>query len=350
MSHCKALYFEWRERIRLLPRVSMAIYFWQSLRYSNFGRFRKQVALRAKETKDQARGGVALCCRIRDEARYLNELIEYYVAAGVDHLFFYEKLSQDNYRDALAPYVESGVATLFDNWPHVPVSPAAEQDCLLRAIGRFEWVGFIDADEFVVIRNGQSISDFLSDYKQHAAVALHSYMYGSNGHKYRPKGPVIAEYTRRESMPDFHVKCFVRPEYASRCRNSHSWYYRGMRTAVTELGRKVRGSISNPPSAELAWINHYHHKSNQDYLEKAARKSVLDRVGMTFATRTPQRSAEGESSSNAVEDDCAVYYYLERCRTLGRSPALLCDCRLSHEHLRQYSPVALSSDPSSVSL
>jgi hypothetical protein len=183
-------------------------------------------------------------------------------------------------------------------------------------VGRFEWIGFIDADEFVVIGDGRSIGGFLADFQDHPAVALHWYMFGSNGHRLRPEGPVIAKYTRREPLPNRHVKCFVRPECVAEYRNSHSWYYRGMRCAVNEAGQGVRGSFA-APTADRAWINHYHHKSDQDYFEKAARKSVLDKVGMTFETRTQQRHSDGESKANAVVDECALRYYLARCRALS---------------------------------
>ena len=332
MPNHESHYFKWREKVRLNPNVSKTIYFIQSLKHSNFGHFRKQVALRARESRDAA--GVALCCRIRDEAPFLREFVEYYLAAGVNHFFFYEKLSQDNYREILAPYVVAGLVTLFDNWPKIPVSPSAEEDCILRSIGRFEWIGFIDADEFVVMRDNQSIGEFLSHFNDRPAVALHWQMYGSNGHKLRPNAAVIAAYTRRQAIPDFHVKCFVRPESVSRYRNPHSWYYRGMRLAVTEIGRRIAGSISIPASAERAWINHYHHKSDQDYFEKASRKCVQDIVTMTFPNRTAERRTEGELSSNAVEDDCAVRYYIERCRALGTEPVLLSDCRFVNEMQR----------------
>lgn len=317
----KSLYFRAREAIRLNPLVGSGIYLAQSLRYSNAGEFRRRVIEAARHAGPGQ--GVALCCRIRDEALYLNEFIEYYLAAGIEHFFFYEKLSKDCYQDVLAPWVARGTATLFDNWPHVPVSPAAEEDCILRSIGRFEWIGFIDADEFVVIKDGRAIGEFLADYRRHPAVALHWYMYGSNGHKLRPEGPVIAEYTRREPHPDFHVKCFVRPPLVARYRNSHSWYYRGMRCAVNEERSNVRGSFALPVTAGRAWINHYHHKSDQDYFEKAARKSVLDKVGMTFEVRSAQRHISGEAKANAVVDECALDYYRERCRRLSIEPRLL---------------------------
>jgi Glycosyltransferase family 92 len=317
----KSLYFKAREIVRFSPLVAGGVYMAQSLRYSNHGEFRRRVLEAAR--KAGSGKGIALCCRIRDEALYLDEFIAYYLAAGVDHFFFYEKLSRDHYREVLAPWTAAGIATLFDNWPHVPVSPSAEEDCVLRSIGRFEWIGFIDADEFVVIGDGRGIGEFLAEYPEYPAVALHWYMYGSNGHERRPEGPVIAEYTRREQDPNRHVKCFVRPQWVARYRNSHSWYYRGMRCAVNESRKSVRSSFALPPTAIQAWINHYHHKSDQDYFEKAARKSVLDKVGMSFEIRSAQRHTDGEKKANAVADECAVEYYLERCRRLSTEPVLM---------------------------
>src|ERR1700719_2869450 len=115
MANLKNLIFSLREKVRFNPFVSRSIYLGQSLVHSNFGSFRRQVLLAGKHA-GQPRG-VALCCRIRDEARYLEEWLEFYLAAGVKHFFFYEKLSQDNYSAVLKPYINRGLVTLFDNWP-----------------------------------------------------------------------------------------------------------------------------------------------------------------------------------------------------------------------------------------
>jgi hypothetical protein len=178
----------------------------------------------------------------------------------------------------------------------------------------------MDADEFVVIKDGRGIGDWLSAYTQHPAVALHWRMYGSSGHKDRPPGPVIAEYVRRHASPNRHVKCFVQPEFAAGYGNSHSWFYMGMRYAVNERGIAVLGSTSQFPTDGTAWINHYHHKSDQDYFEKAARKSVADKGGMKFKNRTLERHVAYEVDSNAVWDNSALNYYIERCRIEAREP------------------------------
>ncbi len=313
MPGLKSVYFKCREAIRRNVYVARTLYFGQSLLHSNFNTL--QHYLEAIEKKrGGAPEGVALFCRICNEAGFLEEWIEYYLAAGVRHFFLYESFSTDHYEEVLQPYIDRGLITLLKDWPYIPVSPAAEHDCVLRAAGRFEWVGFLDSDEFVVIKDNRSLPEFLADYRQYPGVCLHWVMFGSNGHKKRPAGWVIYSYTRRDAKVNLHVKPFLQPTRVARCRNPHSWYFRGMQFAVNENFVKVSGSLSIPPSAEKAWVNHYHHKSEEDYFAKMRRKTLADRVGMTFSHRTAERRAKGEESWNAVADDSSIQYYEARGR------------------------------------
>ncbi|MGH9607929.1 MAG: glycosyltransferase family 92 protein [Terracidiphilus sp.] len=314
-----SLYWELRERFRHLPIASTAAYAAQILLHAHTGKFRREII---GAVKNAPRGeGVALCVRIRDEAPNLQEFVEYYLAAGISHLYFYEARSADDFHAVLDPFVQEGVATIIESWPHVPISPAAEHDCALRCIGRYAWMGCIDADEFVVVKDNRRIDEFLSSYPRRCpAAAFHWRYYGSNGHISRPAGPVIAEYTRRQADLNTHVKVFVRPERVASCRNSHSWYYRGLfATAVNEKGKRVFGSLSQPPTADYAWINHYHHKSEAEYLAKAKRSSILDTLGMTFSHRTPERGKDYDKNTNAVVDLSAVRYHRALCKRAGCS-------------------------------
>jgi hypothetical protein len=88
-----------------------------------------------------------------------------------------------------------------------------------------------------------------------------------------------------------------------------------MAVAVNELQQPVYGSISLPPTSRDAWINHYHHKSEEEYFAKAARRSVLDKVGIAYNNRTAARSCESEKHANDVYDDAAWLYYLANTDT-----------------------------------
>jgi hypothetical protein len=293
--------------------VGKALYIAQILRNSRTGEFRSKVVQAAKGSP---RGqGVALCMRIRDEAPNLRELVEYYLAAGVSHLFFYEAKSKDDFHAVLDPFVRSGVVTLIENWPHVPISTAAEHDCVLRCIGRYAWMGCIDADEFVVVEGNVPIDAFLNSLPpRYPALALHWRCFGSNGHIERPSGPVIAAYTRRENRTNRHVKVFIRPERVASCRNSHSWYYRGFFSTARDVnGMRVYASTAVPPAVERAWINHYAHKSAAEYALKLSRVSILDTVGMKFRNSTPERGREYELKANELFDQSALLYHKALC-------------------------------------
>jgi len=318
-----SLYWTIREKVRkswlIQATLGNLIYIAQILLNSNRGEFRNKVIRATRDSK--AGQGVALCVRIRDEALNLREFVEYYLAAGISHIYFYEALSKDDFQSVLDPFIAQGTVTVMANWPHVPVSPAAEHDCILRSIGRYAWVGFVDADEFVVVKGNLRIDDTLKIIpSRYPALALHGIQFGSSGYLTRPDKPVIAAYQLREENPNRHVKVFVRPERVASQRNSHCWYYRGFfNVAVNENMRRILGSISLRPTARKAWINHYHHKSQAEYLAKAAEVSVLDAVGMKFNNRTAERSQIYEQAANAVSDRSALDYHLALCHRPGCS-------------------------------
>lgn len=314
------LYFDLRERIRSNPLLSKTLYLAQGIYRSNFGRLVSDVRRNRKAGENAE--GVALCLRFRDEARYLAEWLEYHDAAGIDHFYLYNNFSSDDFMAVVQAWIDRGRVTLVD-WPLVPASPAAEEDCIRRALGRFAWVGFIDADEFLVIRDGSSMGEFLEPRRRFPGVCLHWRYYGSSGHAARPAMPVIRAYQHRAAAVNRHVKTFVQPARAAQCRNSHSWFYTPLGTAADEHGKPVYGSFDYQPTADLAWINHYYCKSEEDYLEKAARHSTLDNVGIKFPSRRSEKLSGELTKNNEVADSCAVDYYLARCRALGRAPKLL---------------------------
>jgi len=309
------LYFALREKIRLNRVGQRLIYSTQSLLYANFGRL---CGARPTLIGNSPTAALALCLRFRNEALYLQEWIDYYIAAGASHFFLYNNFSSDDYLPVLEPYMKLGLVDLID-WPFKPASPSAEEDCIRRAIGRYKWVGFLDADEFVVVKDNQSIPEFLADFGSQAAVALNWWAFGSNGHKTRPMEPVTTAYSRRAHSPNSHVKCIVRPERVAQCRNSHSWYFRGMSCPVNERGKGVYGSLSIPASARRAWINHYYYKSEEDYRSRMGMQSALDRIGIKYPSRREDRLAQAMRQANDVEDDCAARYFRERCQASGLS-------------------------------
>lgn len=299
-----------RYQLRNRRAVSFIVYTAGNLWHATLDSAR--ASMQPVDTTVQATNGrLALCLRFRDEGRYLEEWLEYYIAAGVDHFYLYNNYSCDEYYKILQPYMEKELVTLID-WPHSPASPGAEDDCIARTRGHFEWVGFIDADEFVVVRDGRSIKEFLAGFPHAPGVALHWYVYGSDGHRERPANWVIEAYQRRASIPNDHFKVFVRPERVTANRNSHNFFYKRACCAVDENHRAVYASLGSRGTADQAWINHYYVKSLSDYLDKARRLSTLDAYGMRAPSRREATAEDALGRDNEVFDPAAANYYKER--------------------------------------
>ena len=57
-----------------------------------------------------------LCPMIRDEEGFLSEWVAYYQVHGFSHIMIFDDGSSDEFRDELAPWVQSGFVTIESNF------------------------------------------------------------------------------------------------------------------------------------------------------------------------------------------------------------------------------------------
>jgi hypothetical protein len=81
--------------------------------------------------------------------------------------------------------------------------------------------------------------------------------------------------------------------------------------------------MASPATAKNAWINHYYCKSKEDYLEKSARSSTLDKSGIKEPSRQEAAAQAAMLAANDVVDHCAVDY-LELRRAMRKQ-----QCRMT---------------------
>ena len=85
----------------------------------------------------------------KNEGRYIREWVEYHKLLGVTKFYFYDNDSEDNTREILRPYVDSGLVN------YRFLSGKARQldaynDALVRHKDECRYMAFIDMDEFIV--------------------------------------------------------------------------------------------------------------------------------------------------------------------------------------------------------
>jgi hypothetical protein len=248
---------------------------------------------------------LSACLCFKDAAAYLPEWLAFYTALGVEHFHLYNNESTDDFRSVLAPYLESGKATL-TNFPGRGVQQAIYAHCLGANRTRSRWILFCDDDEFLFPVQDISLAEALEPYEQFAGVAVPWMLYGSSGHETPPAGLVLENFTERGVGPDAHVKCIVDPRRVIRpVVIGHQFACVGSNAIVDENGVPVRGPFAERPSASVFRINHYVTKSREEMRRRRGR--IQANTGK-ISPLSLEQWAELELHWNEVHDPIATRY------------------------------------------
>ncbi len=225
---------------------------------------------------------LALCAIAKDEDRYLPEWIHYHILVGVERFIIYDNDSATPIAQILAEYVKAGIVTV------IPVSGKDRQipaygHCLREFGPRFRWIGFLDLDEFLVLKDTRDARILLSEYEEHGGLAVNWVMFGSSGHVTSPSGLQIENYVTRLRDTNFHVKSIVQPPRVREVANVHMFIYKPGFCCVNEDHLPV-GSATSYHTVRRAQINHYWFRSQQDFALKLKRGRA-DAAALNETTR-----------------------------------------------------------------
>jgi Glycosyltransferase family 92 len=219
---------------------------------------------------------LAICGVYRDEASYLAEWIEFHRLVGVEKFFLYDNKSTDNHLEVLKPYIDDGTVTLHD-WPHFPAAQHSAYDhCLREHSQAARWIAFIDLDEFLFSPTYRPLPEVLGEFEAWPAVGVNSVFFGTSGHRTRPAGLVVENYTENDSGEGkLAIKSIVDPMRAVRCESVHHFSYtHGL--AVNENGYPIQAQFAKSVSHSVLRINHYWAKSVEQFRAKCAQPGAAN--------------------------------------------------------------------------
>jgi len=231
----------------------------------------------------------AVCLVVRNEARDIAEWIAFHALLGFDTQIILDNESEDGTADIIKS--ASAFADIrYHSWPdRTARSQLAAYDAACMAYkAEFDWMAFIDSDEFIVLEAAESINSFLARFDGWSGIGLHWAMYGSSGHDDFPPGLVVENFCRRadaDFFPARHIKSVIRPQVAERCVNPHFFdllpgprgtYCNAVGEALEwwptpEHGGTLRGLSAAPPVYAGARLNHYFTRSRAHFLAKVKR-------------------------------------------------------------------------------
>ncbi|MGL4234574.1 glycosyltransferase family 2 protein [Tabrizicola sp.] len=223
-----------------------------------------------------ARESIALCGIVRNEIRSVVEWLAHYKALGFTDFLIYDNESTDGTGEVLRALDEAGELVHLD-WPHAvgsrPQRLAYEH---ARKNAGVDWLAFFDADEFLLLREDDSIGTFLERFDAGvSAIAVNWVVFGSGGaERYRPV-PVVERFT--DALPagaaeNRTVKAIGRRQALSGT---------GIHRVAPVAGRYVMPSgveaefagltAVRAPDVRVAALHHYAVKSAEEFAEKRSR-------------------------------------------------------------------------------
>jgi hypothetical protein len=221
----------------------------------------------------------------------------WYIANRCDAIIIYDDHSTDGTWELLSDAARAfdirltRVAASEDHWELR--KDKCHQDAIRRYGSEFDWIGFLDPDEYVTFAGNGDLKDFLSlpRFDQFDAVAINWCTYGTSGFVMKSKMPPYVVYTKHsnETRPiNRLVKSFVRPaRVGDRIITAHRYDIPADRYAGPD-GDVVRweppgiGSTNTDPDWSTARIAHHIIRSVEDFVERVRHRADLWHVGYDY--------------------------------------------------------------------
>jgi hypothetical protein len=231
------------------------------------------------------------------EDPYIAEFLDHYIGLGVDRIYLY-----DNSPSATMSVLTEHPRVAYKHFPGAKKQLPAYTDYIQNSQdGTFEsadFVGFMDADEFVILKRHNSIQEFLEDFVDVSGVGLAWRMFGTNGLVSYDHRPVVERFPIGEVEIDSHFKSFVRPRDIILPVYDPHYFVTQKGTTTASHTKMMKGSLEHTEEkGDVAIIHHYFTKSFGEFMKKCVRgrsdngqsRSPVEVFSYDYSSKNPDK-------------------------------------------------------------
>ena len=101
---------------------------------------------------------ICICSIVKDENLYIKEFVDYYSNLGIDKLFIYDNndLEGEKLDDILKDYIKNKFVEIIDVRGLSSIQIPIYNYCYRNNRNFYDWIGFIDIDEYLYIENNNN--------------------------------------------------------------------------------------------------------------------------------------------------------------------------------------------------
>lgn len=230
-----------------------------------------------------------LICIAKDEDNYIEEWIDYNHKIGFDEIVIYENDWRCNInRPFLKKIPYDGLRKQMEVYNHF----------ISENKSNYEWAAFFDCDEFLVLKKHNDVNSFLDEFNNPSGIGINWQFFGANGKENRDENSnsLLKQFTIKQKDVDRHIKTILKLSSGGRMVLPHN-----PNVPIMDTNKKFFvGPYNDKGDIEIAQLNHYHHKTLEDWMIRCNRGQSDN-----GPTKTPEQWHKTKFDFCDVEDTTA---------------------------------------------
>lgn len=236
-----------------------------------------------------------ICCIGKNENRYIKEFVDYHRKIGVTNICLFDNNDKDgeHFEAIIKEDIDSGFVLLKDYRGRKVCQMQAYQECYDTYKNQYDWIMFMDCDEFIYLVEDSNISQYLSRdiFNEFGMIHLNIMHYGDCDKAHYEDKPVQERF-------DHPLPLDTKIEYPFPENDHISSIIRGGLSDVhwegtphttfpcninccNNIGIPCRpeSPFVHPYNFDLAYFKHYNNKTIEEYCDKIKRGFADQIVG-----------------------------------------------------------------------
>jgi len=226
---------------------------------------------------------IGIVCVAKNENKYIREWVNYHIQLGFYQIIICDNndINGEQFEEAIGDYIESGQVLLENYRGQHQCQKDSYNYCLKKYSEVFDWLAFIDCDEFIHLEKDNSIGEFLNNdrFRNYNAVRLCWKCYDDSDQLFPINGYTVTRFTHPISIDQTQCKTIFKCNFNVNDSNNnftksvHGIFNSSIK-ACDSVGRPCKNAdrfIGEKPVYQNAWLNHYRYKTIYEFMEKQKR-------------------------------------------------------------------------------
>ena len=246
---------------------------------------------------------VCICTIGKNENKYVIEFIEYYKKYGVDKIFLYDNNDNngEKFDEILKKYISIGFVEIINFRGLIGAQIKEYKDCYKNNYIYYDWLIFIDMDEFIFLNNFRNIKKFLNKkiFFKCQRIQLNWIFHTDNNLLHYDNRSLAERFPIREAKARGKkkggiqgIKSILKGNISIDIIDAHILSKDLISCDGFGNIKEIQNIVTNTSDFEYYYIDHYYCKSTEEFINKLVRGSVaygydkehmLKRINMYFS-------------------------------------------------------------------